>query len=168
MSCLGRERVFEHFGRSLGIPTALVRLNYAAEVRYGVLLDLAERVSDGLPVDLTVGSFNVVWQGDANAMALRAFDQAAVPPAVLNVTGPETLRVREVAEAFGRLLDRPVRFAGEEGPEALLSDAGRALRLFGTPAVDAERLIAWVADWVARGGETLGKPTHFRASDGRF
>ncbi len=168
MSCLGRDRIFEYFSRSLGIPMVLIRLNYAAEVRYGVLVDIAERVRDGLPIDLTVGAFNVIWQGDANAMALQAFDQAEVPPAVLNVTGPEILKVREVAETFGRLLGRPARFVGQEGSEALLNDAGRAHRLFGAPAVDAERLIAWVADWMARGGETLGKPTHFQASNGRF
>ncbi len=168
MSCLGRERLFEHFGRSLDIPTALIRLNYAAEPRYGVLVDIAERVRDGLPIDLTVGRFNVIWQGDANAMALQTFDRVATPPAILNVTGPEILRVREVAEAFGRQLGRPAQFVGDEGPKALLSDAGRAFLLFGPPTVGVERLIGWVAGWVARGGPTLGKPTHFQASDGRF
>ena len=168
MSCLGRERVFEHFSRSLAIPTALIRLNYATEVRYGVLVDLAERVRDGLPIDLSVGSFNVIWQGDANAMALQAFDHVATPPWVVNLTGPEVLSVREVAEAFGRLLGRPVTFSGEETPRALLSDAGEAFRRFGTPNVGAGQMIPWVADWIARGGATLGKPTHFEADDGRF
>jgi NAD dependent epimerase/dehydratase family len=168
MSCLGRERIFEHFSRSFSIPMALIRLNYAAEMRYGVLVDLAERVRDGRPVDLTIGSFNVIWQGDANAMSLRAFDHLATPPRIINVTGPEVLKVREVAVTFSRLLGRPVTFEGEESPLALLSDANQAFRLFGTPRVDAERMIPWVADWIGRAGPTLGAPTHFEASDGRF
>jgi nucleoside-diphosphate-sugar epimerase len=168
MSCLGRERIFEHFSRSLSIPVAMIRLNYATDLRYGVLVDLAERVRDGLPVDLSVGSFNIIWQGDANAMALQAFDHVATPPRPINVTGPEVLSVREVAGTFGRLLGRDVQFRGEETPSALLSDASEAFRLFGTPRFPADRLIRWVADWVARGGPTLAAPTHFEASDGRF
>lgn len=168
MSCLGRERTFEHFSRSLSIPVAMIRLNYATEMRYGVLVDLATRVRDGQPIDLTVGSFNAIWQGDASAMAIRALDHAATPPMPINVTGPEVLGVREVAEEFGRLLGRDVRFRGEESPSALLSDAGTAFRLFGPPRVPADRLIRWVADWIARGGPTLSAPTHFEASDGRF
>ena len=116
MSCLGRERIFEHFSRTLAIPMALIRLNYATEMRYGVLVDLAGRVRDGRPIDLAIGSFNVIWQGDANAMALQAFDHVATPPWTVNVTGPEVLRVREVAETFGRLLGRPVTFRGRRPP----------------------------------------------------
>lgn len=168
MSCLGRERIFEHFSRSLHIPMALIRLNYATEMRYGILVDLAERVRDGLPIDLSVASFNVIWQGDANAMALQAFDHLATPPRVINLTGPEVLQVRTVAEAFGRLGGRPVRFQGEESSGALLSDASRAFQLFGMPSVSADMLISRVADWIGRGGPTLGKPTHFQASDGLF
>jgi nucleoside-diphosphate-sugar epimerase len=168
MSCLGRERVFEHFSRSLAIPSALIRLNYATEMRYGVLVDIGERVRDGLPIDLSTGAFNVIWQGDANAMALQCFDHVATPPWVVNLTGPETLSVREVAETFGRLLDRSVRFDGEESPRALLSDASQAFQLFGAPKTTADQMIHWVADWLVRGGPTLGKPTHFQASDGRF
>lgn len=168
MSCLGRERIFEHFSRTFSIPMALIRLNYAAEMRYGVLVDIAGRVRDGLPIDLAVGSFNVIWQGDANAMALQAFDHVATPPWVVNVTGPEILSVREVAETFGRLLGRPPVFSGEETSRALLSDASQAFERFGAPGVDADRVIHWVADWISRGGHTLGKPTHYEVSDGRF
>ncbi len=168
MSCLGRERIFEHFSRTLAIPTALVRLNYATEMRYGVLIDVGERVRDGLPIDLSTGAFNVIWQGDANAMALQCFDHVATPPRIVNLTGPEVLNVREVAQTFGRILGRPATFKGEESPGALLSDAGRAFGLFGMPRVGADQLIRWSADWLARGGATLGKPTHFEASDGRF
>ncbi len=168
MSCLGRERIFEHFSRELEIPTALIRLNYATEMRYGVLVDLALKVDAGEPIPLTMGSLNAIWQGDANAMTLRAIQHVGVPPTVLNVTGLERLGVREVAERFGRLLDREVTFEGVEAPDALLSDARRALVLFEPPRVDADRMIGWIADWVRRGGPTLGKPTHFEARDGRF
>jgi nucleoside-diphosphate-sugar epimerase len=166
-SCVGRERVFEHFSRELAIPMALIRLNYATEMRYGVLVDLARKVEAGQPIDLAMGHLNAIWQGDASAMTLCAFTQAATPPTVLNVTGPR-LAVREVAERFGRLLDRPVTFRGVESPDALLSDAGRAVALFGPPRIDAERMIGWIADWVRRGGPSLGKPTHFEVRDGRF
>lgn len=168
MSCLGRERIFEHFGRTMDIPVALIRLNYATEMRYGVLVDVARKVAAGEPIDTAMGHLNAIWQGDANAMVLRAFDQADVPPAILNVTGPERLSVREVAGEFGRLLGREVAFRGEEAPDALLSDANKAISLFGPPRVDAGRMIAWIADWVARGGPSLGKPTHFEVRDGQF
>jgi nucleoside-diphosphate-sugar epimerase len=168
MSCLGRERIFESFSRELSIPTALVRLNYATDLRYGVLVDIALRVRDGLPVDLAVGAFNTIWQGDANARALQSFDHVASPPWVVNVTGQEILTVREVAETFGLLFGRQVAFEGREGPIALLSDPEESYRRFGPPTVDVDQLIRWVADWIARGGSTLGKPTHFEAADGRF
>ena len=166
-SCLGRERVFEHFSRELAIPMALIRLNYAVEMRYGVLVDLARKVEAGEPIDLAMGYLNAIWQGDASAMTLCAFTQVAVPPTVLNVTGPR-LSVREVAERFGRLFRRPVTFRGIESSDALLSDARRAVELFGPPRIDADRMIGWIADWVRRGGPSLGKPTHFEVRDGRF
>jgi nucleoside-diphosphate-sugar epimerase len=168
MSCLGRERLFEYFGRSLGIPTTIIRLNYAGELRYGVLVDLAQRVFAGEPIDLGMGYFNTIWQQDANAMALCAFDFAAVPPCILNVTGPERLSTRTVAEHFGRLMNRPVTFIGTESETALLSDARRALALLGQPRVSAAQMIEWIADWVTRGNRTLGKPTHFDSREGNF
>jgi nucleoside-diphosphate-sugar epimerase len=168
MSCLGRERILEHQSRTLGIPMALIRLNYAVEMRYGVLVDLGRKVLAGEPIDLAMGHFNAIWQGDANAMTLRAFDHLASPPSVFNVTGPEVLAVRRVAERFGERFGRPVEFRGTEAPDALLSDASQALRLFGPPRVDADRLIDLTADWLLRDGPTLGKPTHFEARDGRF
>lgn len=168
MSCLGRERIFEHFSRTLGIPVALIRLNYACDLRYGVLVDLARRVWTGQPIDLTMGYLNTIWQGDANAMTLRAFDHAASPPWVVNVTGPELLSVRTVSEQFGRLMNRPVFFTGTESDTALLSDARRGLELLGPPRVGAETLIEWVAAWVMNGGRCLDKPTHFESRDGRF
>ncbi len=168
LSCLGRERIFEHFSRTLGIPMALLRLNYATELRYGVLVDLAQRVLAGDPVDLAMGCFNAIWQADANAMALGAFAHVSSPPLVLNLAGPEVLSVRRVAEEFGRLLNRPVRFDGIEAGDALLSNGQLGHRLFGYPRVTAGQMVRWIADWLGRGGPTLGKPTHFEARDGKF
>jgi len=168
MSCLGRERIFEHFSRTLGIPAALVRLNYACDLRYGVLVDLAGKVLAGAPVDLGIGWFNTLWQGDANAMTLRCFDHAAAPPLAVNLTGSERLNVRETCERLGKLLGRQPVFVGTESPTALLSNARLAFSLFGQPKVDADQLLAWVASWLRQGGQTLNKPTHFEARDGRF
>ena len=168
MSCLGRERIFEHFSRTLGTRVVLVRLNYACDLRYGVLVDLAQKVLAGAPVDLGMGWFNTIWQGDANAMTLRCFDHVASPPLALNLTGPEVLNVRETCEKLGKLLGRQPVFAGTESPTALLSNAQRAFSLFGQPRVSADQLLAWVAAWLRQGGPTLNKPTHFEARDGRF
>jgi hypothetical protein len=168
MSCLGRERIFEYFSNKLKIPVALIRLNYACDLRYGVLVDLAKKVRDNVPIDLAMGHFNTIWQGDANAMILEAFGQAASPAIVLNVTGPETLAVRDVCKRFGNLMSRDPKFIGTEASSALLGDARRAMQLFGKPSVSAEKLISWVADWVMRGGASLDKPTHFESRDGRF
>jgi nucleoside-diphosphate-sugar epimerase len=168
MSCLGRERMFTYFSRTLDIPVVLVRLNYASEMRYGVLTDIAQKVLAGDPIDVTMGYFNVIWQGDASAMVLRALEHTATPPLVVNVTGPETLSVREVAEEFGRLLDKPVSFTGTEAPDALLSNGQMGHQLLGPLRVGAEQMIPWVADWQRRGGTTYGKPTKFQVRDGDF
>jgi nucleoside-diphosphate-sugar epimerase len=168
LSAVGRERIFEHFSRTLGIPLALLRLNYATEMRYGVLVDLAQRLSAGQPIDLRMGHLNAIWQADANAMALCAFAHVASPPLVVNLAGPELLSVRRVAEELGRLLARPVTFEGTESADAFLSNGQLGHRLFGYPRVPAGLMIRWIADWIGRQGETLGKPTHFEVRDGRF
>ena len=168
MSCLGRERMFEHFSRTLKIPVAIIRLNYACELRYGVLVDLAQQIAGGKQIDLAMGTFNVIWQADANAMTLQAFDHVSTPPFFLNLTGPETLKVRDVGTELAALMKKPVTFCGSEAPSALLNNAKRAFSLFGMPRVDAKQLTAWVADWIGRGGATLGKPTHFESRDGKF
>ncbi len=168
MSCLGRERIFEHFSRTLGLPVALIRLNYACDLRYGVLVDLARKVLLGAQVDLSMGWFNTLWQGDANAMTLRCFAHVASPPLTLNLTGPECLNVRKTCQRLGQLLGREPVFMGKEAPTALLSNAGQAFSLFGQPRVSADRLVAWVAAWLRQAGPTLDKPTHFEARDGRF
>ena len=168
MSCLGRERIFEHFSRTLGLPVALIRLNYACDLRYGVLVDLARKVLLGAQVDLSMGWFNTLWQGDANAMTLRCFAHVASPPLTLNLTGPECLNVRKTCQRLGQLLGREPVFMGKEAPTALLSNAGQAFSLFGQPRVSADQLVAWVAAWLRQAGPTLDKPTHFEARDGRF
>jgi len=168
MSCLGRERMFEYFGKTLGIPMALIRLNYACELRYGVLVDLAQQVLAGRTIDLDMGYFNIIWQGDANALALRAFDHLASPAWIVNVAGAERLSVRDVCEQLGRLMNKPARFAGIESNSALLSDSRLGMQKLGPVRVSAGQLIEWVARWVSRGGRSLGKPTHFESRDGRF
>jgi nucleoside-diphosphate-sugar epimerase len=168
MSVLGRERVFEHFSRTYEIPMALVRLNYATEMRYGVLVDLARRVWEGQPIDVSMGHLNAIWQADASALTLACLSRVSSPPFVVNVTGPETLSVRCVAEQFGRLLNRRVTFDGTEGSDALLSNAQMSHRLFGYPRVSAGQMIHWIADWVSRGGTLWDKPTHFEVRDGSY
>ncbi|MHB8899544.1 MAG: NAD-dependent epimerase/dehydratase family protein [Thermoguttaceae bacterium] len=168
MSAMGRERIFSYFSEKFGIPVAIVRLNYAVEMRYGVLVDIAQKVLAGQPVDVTMGHFNVIWQGDSNAMTLRCFDHAASPPRPVNVTGLETLGIRRCAEEFADRMGKDVTFTGEEAADALLSDASLAFELFGPVSVDVEQMIDWIADWLQRGGPTHNKPTHFQARDGKF
>jgi nucleoside-diphosphate-sugar epimerase len=167
-SCVGRERVFTYFSRKHGMLLAIFRLNYAVEMRYGVLLDVALKVWRGEPVDVTMGHANVIWQRDANALALQCLAHAASPPFVLNVTGTETLSIRAVAGRFAELLGREARIVGQEAPTAWLNNASKAHRLYGPPSVSADQLIEWTAAWVKRGGATLGKPTHFEVRDGKF
>jgi len=168
MTCLGRERMFEYFSSAWNIPMALIRLFYACELRYGVLVDLARKITAGEPIDLAMGCFNIIWQGDSNAMTLLAFEHLASPPFLLNVTGPEILRIREVSKMMGRLLGKKLIFSGTELETACLGNAAEAHRLFGPPRVGAEQLIEWVVDWVKRGGASLDKPTHFEVRDGRY
>lgn len=168
MSCLGRERILEHMSRTHGTPMAILRLNYACELRYGVLVDLAQKVWRNEPVDLAMGYFNTIWQGDANAMALAAFDHLACPPNLINLTGPDRLEVRQVCEELGRLMRRSPRFVGEPAATALLNNAERAFKSLGAPRVPVNQLIHWVAAWVMQDGAVLGKPTRFESRDGRF
>ncbi|HVX13578.1 MAG TPA: NAD(P)-dependent oxidoreductase [Pirellulales bacterium] len=168
MSCLARERLVEYLGGQYGTPTAIVRLNYACDLRYGVLVDLAQKLIRGEPIDLSMGRFNTIWQGDANCLALRALAHTASPPWIVNVTGRDVLNVRDVCQRLGHLLDRPARFVGREGPTALLSDASLADDCFGPPPVGSDELIEAVARWVRRRGRTLGKPTHFESRSGEF
>ncbi len=167
-SCVGRERVFDFFSRRDGTPVLHFRLNYAIDLRYGVLLDVARKVWDETPIDLAMGHVNVIWQGDANAWALQSLLLATSPPTALNVTGPETVSVRALALEFGRLLDRRPLFTGQEAETALLSNAGRAFGHFGYPTVSLSTMARWVAEWVQNRGKTLDKPTHFEVRDGNY
>lgn len=167
-SVLARERLFEHFSERRRTRIAIMRLNYAVEPRYGVLRDIADRVSGRRPIDLAMGHVNVIWQRDANSVALRLLERCTVPPFVLNVTGTRPLRVRWLAERFGDLLGVRPMFRGREEPTALLSDASQCQSLFGPSTVDVETMIARVAQWVQAGGPGLGKPTHFEERGGRF
>lgn len=167
-SALGRERIFEFFSHRNGTPMMFLRLNYAIDLRYGVLLDIGQKVFERRPVDVTMGHVNVIWQGDANSIALRAFAHCQAPPAVLNVTGPEILAVRWIAQRFGERFGVEPMIEGKEAETALINNAARCHRLFGYPAVTAEQMIEWVADWIGMGGATHSKPTHFETRDGRF
>lgn len=167
-SVLARERTFEYFSNQYGTPIVLLRLNYAVEMRYGVLLDIGQAVAQGQPVDLRMGAANVIWQGDANSVSLRAFPLCSSPASVLNLTGPETLSVRSIATQFGQHLGIEPRFTGEESANALLNNASKCHRLFGYPEFTPTELIEWIAGWLKSGGSTLGKPTHFETRDGKF
>jgi nucleoside-diphosphate-sugar epimerase len=167
-SVLARERLFEFFSERYGTRVCLLRLNYAIDLRYGVLLDIGSNVFAGRPVNVSMSHVNAIWQGDANSVCLRSFSLCQSPPAVLNLTGPEVLAVREIALRFGDLLGRTPLFEGQAADTALLNNAGRCHRLFGYPAVTADQLIEWTAHWIQTSGPTWNKPTHFEAREGRF
>lgn len=166
-SCLGRERVFEH-AAAAGTRVAVMRLNYAIDLRYGVLTDIALRIWHGESVSLAMGRVNVIWQGDATRAALELLPHAGAPPFTLNVTGRDALPVRALAEALGRRLERPPRFADAEAPDALLSNTERMAATLGAPSMPLETMLDWVAEWVREGRPLLGKPTHFDVRDGSF
>jgi nucleoside-diphosphate-sugar epimerase len=167
-SCLGRERIFQYFSQQYHIPTLIYRLNYAIDLRYGVLLEIAKAVYEGKPVDLTTGCVNVIWQGDANEIALRALKHCEVPAKILNVTGPETISVKWLAEQFAQLFGREPLFINEVQPTALLNNASEAHRIFGYPRVTLKQMIGLTASWLKGGGKTLNKPTHFQERKGQF
>jgi nucleoside-diphosphate-sugar epimerase len=167
-STVGRERVFQYFSRKNGTPVCLIRLNYAIDLRYGVLREIGEKVFKGLPVDLITGQVNVIWQGDVINQTLLCLEHCASPAAILNMTGPETVSLRYVAREFGELFHREVVFTGEERDSVLLSNAARAADLFGYPRVTLSRMIRWIAHWIEIGGSSLNKPTHFEVRDGNY
>jgi nucleoside-diphosphate-sugar epimerase len=168
MSAAARERLLTYCSKKNGTPMAILRLNYAVEMRYGVLLDIGTKVFERRPVDLAMGNANVIWQGDANSVCLRSFAYTSVPPFVLNLTGPETISVRRVAQRYGEIFGVDPVFLGTESDSALLNNAARCFRLFGYPTVSVDEIIDWTAQWIGSGGRTLNKPTHFEARDGKF
>ena len=167
-SCLGRERMFEYGSNKYKTEVILIRLNYSVEMRYGVLIDIAIKVKNDQPVDLTMGYFNVIWQGDMNDFVLRSLEYAKSPSKILNITGPEVISVREVALEFGKLFGVKPRFINTEAETALLSNSAEAFKLFGRPKVLVSRIIQWTAEWLNDGRKLLGKPTHFEVRNGTF
>ena len=167
-SCAGREHMFAYFSQKHATPGRIVRLNYAIDMRYGVLHDVARKVHARTPIDLSMGHVNVIWQGDANEIALRLLARTTTPTTPVNVTGLETISVRWLAGEIGRRLGRTPVFAGTEGAAGWLNNATRMAKELGSPRVPLERMIDWTADWVARGAPTLDKPTHYEVRDGTY
>jgi nucleoside-diphosphate-sugar epimerase len=168
MSALGRERIYEYFSQRQQTPLVILRLNYATELRYGVLVDLAQRVHLGQPVDVTTGYVNVIWLGDANAMTLVALRHARSPARILNLAGPEIVATRDLCQQLAQRMQRTVQCVGRESELALLNNGQHGHELLGRPLVTTEQMLEWTADWVARGGATLGKPTQFQVRSGQF
>jgi len=167
-SCVGRERMFEFFSNKHGTPGRLFRLNYAIDMRYGVLHDVGRKVRDGETIDLSMGHVNVIWQGDANTVALRCLAHATTPTTPINVTGPQTIEVRWLAGEFGKLLGKTPKLTGTPAATGWLNDARRMVKEFGEPSVPLGTMIEWTADWLARDMATLDKPTHYEVRDGKY
>jgi nucleoside-diphosphate-sugar epimerase len=168
VTCAGRERMFEYFSAKHGTPGRLFRLNYAIDMRYGVLHDIGRKVRDGETIDLSMGHVNVIWQGDANAVALRCLAHATTPTTPINVTGPETIEVRWLAGEFGKLLGKSPKLTGKEAATGWLNDSRRMVKEFGPPSVPLAKMIEWTADWLARDMVTINKPTHYEVRDGKY
>jgi nucleoside-diphosphate-sugar epimerase len=167
-SCVGRERMFEYFSARHGTAGRLFRLNYAIDMRYGVLHDVGRKVRDGETIDLAMGHVNVIWQGDANAIALRCLAHATTPTTPINVTGPETIEIKWLAGEFGKLLGKVPIFSGKPAPTGWVNNAGRMVKEFGPPKVPLGTMIEWTADWLSRDMATLNKPTHYEVRDGKY
>ncbi|MEQ8413137.1 MAG: NAD(P)-dependent oxidoreductase [Imperialibacter sp.] len=167
-SCLGRERIFQYFAAKNNTPILIYRLNYANDVSYGVLLEIAKSVKESKPIDLAMGTVTVIWQGDANEIALRALHHCTTPAKILNVTGPEIVSVRWLAEEFGKILGTTPQFINEEQSTSLLSNAAESFRLFGYPKVSLKQMMETILEWYNEGGEILNKPTHFSERKGKF
>jgi len=167
-SCLGRERMFEYFSNRFNTPVTIIRLNYAIDLRYGILLDVAQKVVSKQPINLTMGNVNVIWQGDANAIVLRAFTLCQSPPAILNLSGPENVSVRYLANRFGEIFGIHPIFESDEAKMSLLTNASRCHKIFGYPQVSLDQMIEWIAHWIRINGTILNKPTKFEVRDGQF
>ena len=167
-SCLGRERMFEYGSKQHQTKVCLIRLNYSVELRYGVLVDIAMKVKKQETIDLSMGYFNVIWQGDVNDVVLRSLEICDSPAKILNITGEEILSVHEVAQEFGKLFNVTPGFVNEEAKTALLNNSEQAFQLFGRPKVSTQQIIRWIADWISEERETLGKPTHYEVRDGKY
>jgi nucleoside-diphosphate-sugar epimerase len=167
-SCLGRERMFEYFSQLYNTPVTLIRLNYANEPRYGIIVDLTFKILNNEPIDLTMGAVNLIWQRDANDYIIRSITLAKSPPAVLNVTGPETVPIRRLAEQIGDTLGKKPKFVSQEAPSALLSNASYCHNTFGLPQTTLEQMVSMITKWVVTGKKTLNKPTKYEIRNGKF
>lgn len=167
-SCLGRERIFQYFSGKYNTPILIYRLNYANDVKYGVLLEIARSVWEGRAIDLTMGNVNVIWQADANEYAIQSLLHCSTPATILNITGPETVSVRWAAEWYGDFFDKQPVFTGQESPTALLSNATESFKRFGYPATSLKVMMEMIGDWVKNAGATINKPTHFQERDGNY
>ena len=167
-SCLGRERLFQYYASKYNTPLFIYRLNYANDTSYGVLLEIANCVNENRPIDISMGHVNVIWQGDANEMALRALQHCTIPAKTVNITGPETVAVRWLATQFGQLFNKTPQFINEEQNTALLSNAAESFRIFGYPNMPLKKMMELIAEWVVQGGRTINKPTHFQERKGQF
>ena len=167
-SCLGRERLFQYFSQVNGTPLTIVRLNYANEPRYGIIVDLTLKILNDEPIDLTMPAVNLIWQRDANEYIIRSITLAQSPPTILNVAGPETISIRSLAGQIGNLLGKEPQFLSQEAPSALLSDASRCIDLFGSPHTTLDQMVAMIVEWVSSGRRVLNKPTKYEIRDGKF
>ena len=167
-SCVGRERMFQYFSKKFQTPGCIIRLSYAIDLRYGVLFDVANAIFRGNKIDISMGYANVIWQGDANVQILRALNHCAVPTWPLNLSGSQATSIRWLAEEFGKRFAKTPQITGTEAETAWLINTQKALHMFGEPQIPINTMINWVADWVMRGGKSLGKPTHFEARDGTY
>ena len=167
-SCLGRERIFSYCSKQFGTKVLLFRLNYAIDLRYGVLHDIGKQIYNDEPVNNTVGHFNIIWQGDANNQALRCLQHCTSPAAPMNITGPEIVSVEYIAEKFAEIMGKELKYTGQPGDKCYLNNSSKATKLFGAPRVSIEQMIKWQAQWFMQGGSSLGKPTHFEVNDGKF
>jgi nucleoside-diphosphate-sugar epimerase len=168
VTCAGRERMFEYFSAKHGTPGRLFRLNYAIDMRYGVLHDVGRKVRDGETIDLSMGHVNVIWQGDANAMILRMLAHCTTPSSPINISGAETISIRWLAGEFGKRFGKEPKFTKKEASDGWLVNTSKARNLLGEPAVPLERMIVWTADWISRKQKSLGKETHYDTRDGTF
>lgn len=167
-SCVGRERMFQYFSRKFDTPGCLVRLSYAIDLRYGVLHDLAKSIFENRPVDLSTGYANVIWQGDANSQILRTLKHCRIPSMPLNISNSPPISIRNLAEQLAIKFNKPAKLTGNENETSWLINTSKAESLFGPASVPVDTMISWVADWISRGGASLGKPTHFEVRDGSY
>ena len=168
MSCLARERAFEYAANHYGTKIFMYRLNFAVDLRYGVLYDMADRIMKGEPISIATPVLNCIWQGSANEIAIRGLLHAESPAKIMNVTGPETVSIQKTAKMLGKILGKEPIFEGEPGNDAYLNDSAEAMETFGYPAVSIRTLIRWQAEWILDGGRALGKPTHFEERKGSY